>query len=97
MSSPLEQILGYKLLHENPCLKKPIVILPVGAAFDFIAGVRLQAPKWIGDMGFEWLFRLLSEPKRLWKRYLVYGPLFIILVIFQKIRMLVGYQKRYIH
>ena len=45
--------------------------LAVGAAFDFHAGVSKQPPKWIQDAGLEWLFRLIQEPKRLWRRYLV--------------------------
>lgn len=45
----------------------------VGAAFDFLAGEKRQAPKWVRSLGFEWLFRLLLEPRRMWKRYLVYS------------------------
>jgi N-acetylglucosaminyldiphosphoundecaprenol N-acetyl-beta-D-mannosaminyltransferase len=52
------------------------VMIGVGAAFDFLAGVKPQAPRWIRDNGFEWLFRLVTEPKRLWRRYLVDLPLF---------------------
>ena len=53
------------------------VLIGVGAAFDFLAGTKSQAPRWIGNTGFEWLFRLVSEPKRLWRRYLINGSLFI--------------------
>ncbi|MDP2939833.1 MAG: WecB/TagA/CpsF family glycosyltransferase [Candidatus Omnitrophota bacterium] len=53
------------------------VIIGVGAAFDFLAGTKIQAPRWIRDSGFEWFFRLITEPKRLWRRYLVDGSLFI--------------------
>jgi N-acetylglucosaminyldiphosphoundecaprenol N-acetyl-beta-D-mannosaminyltransferase len=49
----------------------------VGAAFDFLAGVKPQAPRWLRDHGFEWLFRLVTEPKRLWRRYLIDYPLFV--------------------
>ena len=49
----------------------------VGAAFDFMAGTKAQAPSWIRDNGFEWLFRLVAEPRRLWKRYLIGNMLFI--------------------
>ena len=49
----------------------------VGAAFDFIAGTKRQAPAWIGRSGFEWLYRLLIEPRRLWKRYLVGNSVFV--------------------
>ncbi len=60
-------------------------IIGVGAAFDFVSGAKPQAPLWMQKKGLEWLFRLKTEPKRLWKRYLIYGPFFIILVIYQKI------------
>lgn len=53
------------------------VMLGVGAAFDFIAGSKKHAPIWIQKIGMEWLFRLLSEPNRLWKRYLKQNPRFI--------------------
>lgn len=54
------------------------VMIGVGAAFDFHAGTVRRAPAWMRDNGFEWLHRLLSEPRRLWKRYLVTNTLFII-------------------
>lgn len=57
------------------------VMLGVGAAFDFIAGTKPQAPRWISDNGFEWLFRLTTEPKRLWRRYLINYPLFVYYVL----------------
>lgn len=46
-------------------------ILTAGACFDYIAGVIPTPPRWMGRVGLEWLYRLLSEPKRLWRRYLV--------------------------
>ncbi len=58
------------------------VLIGVGAAFDFLSGRKKQAPRWIQRSGFEWLFRLASEPKRLWRRYADY-PLFVLLVIMQ--------------
>lgn len=54
-----------------------VVMLGVGAAFDFHAGAKPQAPKWIQNIGLEWLFRLISEPRRLWKRYLYHNPRFV--------------------
>lgn len=53
------------------------VMLGVGAAYDFIAGTKQHAPRFIQYLGFEWLFRLLSEPRRLWKRYLIQNPRFV--------------------
>ena len=52
-------------------------LLGVGAAFDFIAGVKRQAPSWMQRRGLEWLFRLATEPRRLWRRYLIGNPLFL--------------------
>ena len=54
------------------------VMIGVGAAFDFHAGTVQRAPAWMRDNGLEWLHRLLSEPRRLWKRYLVTNTLFIV-------------------
>ncbi len=55
----------------------------VGAAFDFIAGSKKNAPRWMRKVGLEWLFRLFSEPKRLWQRYLIHNPRFILLFLGQ--------------
>lgn len=52
-------------------------IFAVGAAFDFHSGRVRQAPVWMQTRGLEWLFRLCQEPRRLWRRYLLYNPLFI--------------------
>ncbi|PYR77192.1 MAG: glycosyltransferase [Acidobacteria bacterium] len=57
------------------------VMIGVGAAFDFHAGLKKQAPVWMQHSGLEWLFRLASEPRRLWKRYLVNNPAFISLAL----------------
>ncbi len=58
-------------------------VLAVGAAFDFIAGTKQQAPEWMQGLGLEWLFRLISEPRRLWRRYLFGNPYFVLLLIAQ--------------
>jgi N-acetylglucosaminyldiphosphoundecaprenol N-acetyl-beta-D-mannosaminyltransferase len=58
-------------------------MIGVGAAFDFHAGIKKQAPLWMQRSGLEWLFRLASEPRRLWKRYLINNPLFIWLIFLQ--------------
>jgi N-acetylglucosaminyldiphosphoundecaprenol N-acetyl-beta-D-mannosaminyltransferase len=62
-----------------------VPVLAVGAAFDFHAGTLAQAPDWMQDRSLEWLYRLLREPRRLWKRYLGLGPRFIGLVLAQKL------------
>ncbi|HEY8581670.1 MAG TPA: WecB/TagA/CpsF family glycosyltransferase [Capillimicrobium sp.] len=53
------------------------VLVGVGAAFDFHAGLKSQAPAWMQASGLEWAYRLAQEPRRLWRRYLLYNPLFI--------------------
>ncbi len=66
------------------------VLIGVGAAFDFLAGTKPQAPRWMQRSGLEWLFRLCCEPRRLWKRYLVGNPHFIYLLIKNKFRNILG-------
>jgi N-acetylglucosaminyldiphosphoundecaprenol N-acetyl-beta-D-mannosaminyltransferase len=53
------------------------VLIGVGAAFDFHAGLVPQAPSTMQRLGLEWLFRMAQEPRRLWKRYARYNPLFV--------------------
>jgi N-acetylglucosaminyldiphosphoundecaprenol N-acetyl-beta-D-mannosaminyltransferase len=64
----------------------PGVMLGVGAAFDFLAGSKPQAPKWMQRSGLEWLFRLASEPRRLGRRYLRHNPRFAVLAVGQLLR-----------
>jgi N-acetylglucosaminyldiphosphoundecaprenol N-acetyl-beta-D-mannosaminyltransferase len=56
-------------------------MMAVGAAFDFHAGIVKQAPPWMQRSGLEWFYRLLKEPKRLWKRYMITNSFFLYLVI----------------
>lgn len=63
------------------------VFVGVGAAFDFHAGVKRQAPRWMQRSGLEWVFRLATEPRRLWKRYLINNPWFLWLVLRQSLGM----------
>jgi len=62
-------------------------LLAVGAAFPFIAGVIPQAPLWMQNAGLEWLFRLCAEPRRLWRRYLLLNPAYLLLVALQRLRL----------
>ena len=64
----------------------PAVMLGVGAAFDFLAGAKPQAPRWMQSSGLEWMFRLASEPRRLWRRYLTQNPKFVALAVAQLFR-----------
>jgi len=60
---------------------RPAVLLGVGAAVDFIAGTARRAPRWMSESGLEWLFRLAQEPRRMWTRYLVRDPEFLVIVL----------------
>ena len=60
----------------RPLLQAPVLV-GVGAAFDFHAGTVSQAPRWMQRGGLEWLFRLVTEPRRLWRRYLIDNPWFL--------------------
>jgi N-acetylglucosaminyldiphosphoundecaprenol N-acetyl-beta-D-mannosaminyltransferase len=61
----------------------PAVMLAVGAAFDFLAGTKPQAPRWVMRAGLEWCFRLASEPRRLAVRYVKHNPRFVVLFLHQ--------------
>jgi N-acetylglucosaminyldiphosphoundecaprenol N-acetyl-beta-D-mannosaminyltransferase len=60
----------------RPLLRAPVLV-GVGAAFDFHAGLVPQAPTWMQEAGLEWTYRLAHEPRRLWRRYLRYNPRFV--------------------
>ncbi|WP_013321992.1 WecB/TagA/CpsF family glycosyltransferase [Gloeothece verrucosa] len=62
------------------------IFLAIGATIDFEAGHKPRSPKWMSEVGIEWLYRLLSEPKRLWKRYLVDDVYFFWLILQQKLK-----------
>lgn len=64
----------------------PAVVVAVGAAFDFLAGSKPEAPRWLHGSGFEWLFRLASEPRRLWRRYLFGGWWFLSGVVADRLK-----------
>ncbi len=64
------------MARNRPHLAAPLLV-GVGAAFDFLTRRQRQAPRWAQRSGLEWLFRLATEPRRLWRRYLVYNPKFV--------------------
>jgi len=74
----------YWMARMRALLQAPVLI-GVGAAFDFHSGAVRQAPRWMQRSGLEWLFRLASEPRRLWRRYLVDNPWFLFAIAVQGI------------
>jgi N-acetylglucosaminyldiphosphoundecaprenol N-acetyl-beta-D-mannosaminyltransferase len=62
-------------------------ICSIGAVFDFYAGTVKRAPKWMIMLGLEWLYRLLVEPRRMWRRYLIGNPKFMWVILMEKIHL----------
>lgn len=61
------------------------VLVGVGAAFKFASGQVKRAPSWLGNHGFEWLWRFAQEPRRMWRRVMIDGPHFLICIAFEKL------------
>lgn len=70
---------NYKKINAN-------VFLTGGACFDYASGALRRGPKWMTDYGLEWLTRLIIEPKRLWKRYLIGNAEFFIRILIERMR-----------
>jgi N-acetylglucosaminyldiphosphoundecaprenol N-acetyl-beta-D-mannosaminyltransferase len=84
VGAPKQEKFIYKFKHRFKHIK---IFMAVGATLDFEAGNIQRAPKWVSEMGLEWLYRLLSEPRRLWRRYLLEGPQFFWLALLQKLNL----------
>ncbi|MEM8679683.1 MAG: WecB/TagA/CpsF family glycosyltransferase [Planctomycetota bacterium] len=80
LGCPRQEVFVYERARDfhMPCVA-------VGAAFPFHAGLIPQAPTWMQQMGLEWLFRLIQEPSRLWKRYVLLNPAYATLLLLQKV------------
>ncbi len=77
-----------KWIHEyKNKLKNVTIFLAIGATIEFEAGYRRRSPKWMSEVGLEWLYRLISEPKRLSKRYLIESLPFFWLLLQQKLNI----------
>jgi len=81
MGSPLQE---YWIDEHRNVLNVPVSI-GVGGSFDVLAGIKPDSPEWIRGTGFEWVYRLILEPKRYWKRYLITNPWFIWQVLLERI------------
>lgn len=84
MTAPKQEVWAYQHLEQIQAKH----ICCIGAVFDFYAGTFHRAPQWIIRMGLEWLYRLGSEPKRLWRRYLIGNAQFVFLILKEKFRSL---------
>lgn len=82
ISSPKKEVFLSRYLRE---MNVPFV-MGVGGTFDIVAGKTNRAPLWMQKLGFEWLFRLIQEPKRLWRRYLIGNTIFIFILLKELIK-----------
>jgi N-acetylglucosaminyldiphosphoundecaprenol N-acetyl-beta-D-mannosaminyltransferase len=73
LSTPKQE----RWMHEHRGRLSVPVMLGVGAAFDIHSGKLTQAPRWMREHGLEWLFRVIEEPRRLWRRYFILGSKFV--------------------
>jgi exopolysaccharide biosynthesis WecB/TagA/CpsF family protein len=83
LGCPLQEIWAYE---NRNALGVPLIA--AGAAFDYLAGHLPQPPEWIQRRGLEWLFRLVQEPCRLWRRYMLLNPVYLLLVALQWSRVI---------
>jgi N-acetylglucosaminyldiphosphoundecaprenol N-acetyl-beta-D-mannosaminyltransferase len=81
LSSPQQE----KFMAEHAPQLAAGLLIGVGAAFDFLSGRVPQAPRWMQRSGLEWLHRLCTDPLRLWKRYLIHNPMFVIRTLAQRL------------
>lgn len=84
VGTPQQEIIALKLKERGIARG---LVLCVGASINFITGIEKRAPLWIRESGFEWLFRLVRNPKRLAKRYLVRGPRIFLLLPYIELRL----------
>lgn len=84
LGAPKQENFIVKFKEQMPEIK---IFLAIGATIDFEAGRLPRAPKWTSEWGLEWAYRLINEPKRLWKRYLLDDPMFLWLILRQKFHL----------
>ena len=87
MTAPKQEKWAYRFCDDL----KVSHIVCIGAVFDFYANTVKRAPRWVIKLGFEWLYRLLKEPKRMWRRYLIGNLKFIIKILKERMDDLYKY------
>jgi N-acetylglucosaminyldiphosphoundecaprenol N-acetyl-beta-D-mannosaminyltransferase len=92
LGSPKQDVWIHEHLHKI----RGCIMMPSGATFDFFSGRIVQAPRWIRNMGFEWLFRLTQDFRRLWVRYTIYNVIFVSMFFLQLIRIVEFDQEGYL-
>lgn len=86
MTAPKQEKWAYKIVNSGQLIVDNCHICCIGAVFDFYAGTVKRAPKWMIGLGLEWFYRLVKEPKRMWRRYLIGNLKFIWIVLKEKFK-----------
>ena len=86
MTAPKQEKWAYKTVNSEQLAVDNCHVCCIGAVFDFYAGTVTRAPRWVIKIGFEWFYRLVKEPRRMWKRYLVGNVLFIAGIFSEKFK-----------
>lgn len=84
VGAPKQEKFIHKYKHRMPAVK---IFLAIGATIDFEAGNVKRSPRWVSEIGMEWIYRLIAEPRRLWKRYLIEDLPFFWLILKQKLNL----------
>lgn len=82
LGCPRQEVWAYEYRND---LSMPLIA--VGAAYDFHSGNLSKSPEFLGTLGLEWVFRLIMEPRRLWRRYILLNPLYIWLFLLQALKL----------
>jgi N-acetylglucosaminyldiphosphoundecaprenol N-acetyl-beta-D-mannosaminyltransferase len=84
MTAPKQEKWAWKMINDKRLVINDCHVCCIGAVFDFYAGTVNRAPQWMINLGLEWLYRLVKEPKRMWRRYLIGNVKFIGYVLREK-------------
>lgn len=84
VGAPKQEKFIHRYKHRMPGVK---IFLAIGATIDFEAGNVKRSPRWLSEIGMEWIYRLIAEPRRLWKRYLIEDLPFVWLILKQKLKL----------
>lgn len=79
--APLQE----RWIHQHRDALRPLIMMGVGGLLDFYSGNIRRAPRWVREIGFEWVYRIMQEPGRMWRRYVIGNPLFLYRVLKWKI------------
>ena len=93
MTAPKQETWAHQHFHRIHAMH----VCSIGAVFDFFAGTVSRSPRWMVKLGLEWLYRLVKEPRRLWKRYLIGNTLFVLELLGARVSRMFGSRRKAVH